>query len=242
MTLRPHTFRASSNVLLVGLDATFHQALERRLVENEVRIVVENDVETAPAHGPDVDVAVVDVRTDGGLDLVRGLRRFRPELPVVSIGAVDDVTTTVDLLDRGVEDHLDAPADPDVASWRVLTAAAGGVGLRALGTQDLRFDEGTRTVHYQGRSSALTPGEYDLVSTLARKPGQVFRRADVVARLWGDDSENGERAVDALVSRTRRRLERDLGVEGGMIRTVRGVGYQFERRRTSRDDGEGTEA
>jgi DNA-binding response OmpR family regulator len=236
MTVRPHAFRPTSNVLFVGLDAALRSALERRLSENEVRVVVEDDVDAAPAHGPDVDVAVVDVRHAGALDLARGLRRFRPKLPLLSIGAADDVATTVELLDRGVEDHLEAPADADVAAWRVQAATSGGVGVRPLGAQDLRFDEGARTVHYQGRSATLTPCEYDLDATLARKPGHVFRRGDVVARLWGRDSENGERAVDALVSRTRRRLERELGVEGGMIRTVRGVGYQFERRRTVRED------
>ena len=191
----------------------------------------------AISQAPTSHAAVINVQRAAGRELAEGFRRFRPELAVITIGRGPDPELAARMLQLGVEDHLVAPLDMDVLVWRVSAVLIASVGLRPGSTHELRFEESTRTVSYAGRSTRLTPSEFRLVTSLAKQPGKVYSREEVIHRVWGTNSSNGERAVDALVSRLRRRLEDGVGLDADLIRTVRGVGYQLERRRPPRTLG-----
>ena len=78
------------------------------------------------------------------------------------------------------------------------------------------------------RDVSLSPTEFKLLEYLMQQPGRVYSRAQLLDRVWGDDSEVNERTVDVHIGRLRKNLSR--GKEPGPIRTVRASGYAFDER------------
>ena len=89
----------------------------------------------------------------------------------------------------------------------------------------LEVRPGERTVTVEGRRVALTYKEFELLLLLMRSPGMVFTREQLMTRVWGTDYLGESRTVDMHV----RTLRQKLGVCGGMIETVRNVGYRMEK-------------
>jgi DNA-binding response OmpR family regulator len=88
-------------------------------------------------------------------------------------------------------------------------------------------DPARRRVTLQGEEVSLTPLEFEILYALARDPGVVMTREQLMDRVWGYRDFGGGRVVDSHVARIRRKLAAD-GVEQRFIRTVHGVGYAFE--------------
>jgi DNA-binding response OmpR family regulator len=88
---------------------------------------------------------------------------------------------------------------------------------------DLRIDLAGRSVTTEGKPVELTKREFDLLALLATNPGRAFSRAYLVERIWADEGEVFDRAVDSHIVRLRRKL----GAAGNRIVTVWGVGYRF---------------
>jgi DNA-binding response OmpR family regulator len=96
----------------------------------------------------------------------------------------------------------------------------GGSASRAvLRLGEVEADPETRRVHRAGQPVHLTPTEFDLLVFLARRPGQVFTREQLLHEVWGYRDGSGARTVDSHVRALRRKLGADV------IRTVHGVGY-----------------
>jgi DNA-binding response OmpR family regulator len=98
----------------------------------------------------------------------------------------------------------------------------GGV-LRAA---DVTLDKGRMAVTVGTRAVGLTPTEFELLATLARRPGRVFTRAELLDAIRGTDVESYDRAIDAHVKNVRRKLEPDPQHPRYLL-TVHGVGYKF---------------
>jgi two-component system response regulator MtrA len=97
---------------------------------------------------------------------------------------------------------------------------------------DLTIDPARRRVLRGVQEISLTPLEFEILLTLARSPGVVFSREQLMDRVWGYRDYAGGRVVDSHVARVRRKL-RDEAAEPRYIRTVHGVGYAFQ------EDGSG---
>ena len=93
-----------------------------------------------------------------------------------------------------------------------------------LAIGDIRLDPGTHTVTVAGRAVTLTLKEFELLRSLMEKPGTVFTRDRLLSEVWGTDYDGETRTVDVHI----RTLRQKLGEAGGMIGTVRGVGYRLE--------------
>ncbi len=106
--------------------------------------------------------------------------------------------------------------------------ALGGAedGAQLLGDEELRIDLGRRTVDARGERVELTYVEFELLRTMAAKPGRVFNRQALLESLWGDSAYREPRTIDVHVRHLREKLERDAR-EPELILTVRGVGYRF---------------
>src|SRR5205823_10505527 len=91
---------------------------------------------------------------------------------------------------------------------------------------DLAIDAARRRVSRDGDEVALTPLEFEILLTLARSPGVVFSRDELMDRVWGYRDYAGGRVVDSHVARIRRKLGDEAG-EPKYVRTVHGVGYAF---------------
>ncbi|MGZ3588495.1 MAG: response regulator transcription factor [Candidatus Limnocylindrales bacterium] len=176
------------------------------------------------------DLVVLDLGLPGmdGLDLTRAVRRDSA-LPIVMLTARDDELDKVLGLELGADDYLTKPFSPRELVARVR-AVLRRTGAQAPGeivrTGDLILDVPRMRTEVAGRAVDLTPTEFQLLETLARRPGRIFTRAQLLDAIHGVAFESYERAIDTHVKNLRRKLEPDPR-RPRYILTVYGVGYRF---------------
>jgi len=153
--------------------------------------------------------------------------RLRPSKPsIIFLTARDEVTDRVEGLDAGADDYLVKPFALGELLARIRAAYrrpyAGGPPER-IEVGRLSFDPATKEARVAGRALVLSRRELALLELLVRRSGRVVQRAHLDAELYGFEAEVSANALEALVSRLRRRLE---DAEAGLqLRTIRGVGY-----------------
>ncbi|MGQ0712070.1 MAG: response regulator transcription factor [Rhodoferax sp.] len=175
-----------------------------------------------------IDAAILDVMLPemDGFALCRAIRKDS-DLPIIMLTARGDVTDRVVGLELGADDYLPKPFEPRELVARVQTvlrrkapAPRPGADEGALRFMGLAIHPSTRTVLRQGQPVELTSTEFDLLALLARSPGKVFSRDDILNQLRGVEADLYTRAVDIVVSRLRKKLE---PLE--CIKTLRNAGY-----------------
>jgi two-component system OmpR family response regulator len=174
-----------------------------------------------------VDAAILDVMLPemDGFALCRAIRKTS-DIPVLMLTARGEVMDRVVGLELGADDYVPKPFEPRELVARVQTVLRRRVVTPAVGTgarlvfDGLVLDAATRTVLRQGEALELTSTEFDLLHLLAREPGKVFSRDDILNQLRGHEAELYTRAVDIVVSRLRKKLE-----PLDCIKTLRNAGY-----------------
>ena len=164
--------------------------------------------------------------SDGdGMELLPTLRRQRPRPATVMVTALDDATDVVRALDGGADDYIAKPFQPAelVARARaVLRRLSVDQGMHVT-IANLSFDVANRIVYVDGRSIAVPRRELAILETLIRRHGRVVRRSMLEAAVYGFNEEILSNAIDAHVSRLRRRLRESNCA--ALIRPIRGLGY-----------------
>jgi DNA-binding response OmpR family regulator len=178
------------------------------------------------------DLAVLDVMlpTLDGFEITREIRRDS-RLPIVMLTARADATDVIVGLELGADDYVTKPFDMPVLVARcrsVLRRAASEPADSVLDVGDLEVDVGAFIARKDGRDLALTATEFRLLVELMRRPGQVFTREVLLARVWDHEDLGDSRSVDVAVQRLRAKIEDDPA-RPTTISTVRGVGYRLER-------------
>ena len=176
------------------------------------------------------DLIVLDLGLPGvdGLDVTRALRRDTG-LPIIMLTARAAEADTVVGLERGADDYVTKPFSPRelVARVRaVLRRREADAGSAILRAADLSLDLGRMRVEAAGRRIDLTPSEFALLAAMARQPGRVFTRSQLLDAIHGVAFESYERAIDAHVKNIRRKLEPDPRQPRYLL-TVYGVGYRL---------------
>jgi DNA-binding response OmpR family regulator len=182
-----------------------------------------------------VDLVVLDLMLPklDGLEVCRRLRSHST-VPIIMLTARDDELDKVVGLELGADDYITKPFSIREFRSRVralLRRAALGQqdGGDVIGSEELRVDVGRRTVEVRGEPVELTYVEFELLRTLASRPGRVFTRQALLEALWGDAAYREPRTIDVHVRHLREKLESDPS-EPELIFTVRGVGYRFRDR------------
>ena len=176
------------------------------------------------------DLVVLDLGLPGldGLDVTRTLRRDG-ELPVIMLTARDDETDRIIGLELGADDYVTKPFSPRelVARVRaVLRRHAGAGQAAAVRAGDLSLDVPRMRVTRGNEPIELTATEFALLAAMARHPGRVFTRSQLLDAIHGVAFESYERAIDAHVKNIRRKLEPDPHRPRYLV-TVYGVGYRL---------------
>jgi two-component system response regulator QseB len=158
-----------------------------------------------------------------GLEVLRGLRALRNDVPVLIITARDAVSDRVRGLDAGADDYLVKPFDLDelAARVRALTRRAAGRTAGIVRHGPITLDPATREVRVRDRPVSLSAREYAVLEALIERPGSVLSRAQLEERLYGWGEEVASNAVEVHVHNLRRKLG------AGLIRNERGVGYSM---------------
>jgi two-component system, OmpR family, alkaline phosphatase synthesis response regulator PhoP len=198
----------------------------------EVIVTADGDAALSSARGHRPDLVVLDLGLPGrdGLDVARELRRSS-NVPIVMLTARGDETDRVAGLELGADDYVVKPFSPKelVARVRAVlrrTDTARDEGVEIVRVGDVEIDVPRMRVAVKGRSVDLTPTEFHLLATLARRPGRVFTRGQLLEAIHGVAIESYERAIDAHVKNLRRKLEPTPSRPRYLL-TVRGVGYRF---------------
>jgi DNA-binding response OmpR family regulator len=176
------------------------------------------------------DLVVLDLGLPGldGLDVTRTLRR-NGELPIIMLTARDDETDRIIGLELGADDYVTKPFSPRelVARVRAVLRRHAGTGqAETLRAGDLTLDVPRMRVTRGGDSIELTATEFALLAALARQPGRVFTRSQLLDAIHGVAFESYERAIDAHVRNIRRKLEPEPHTPRYVL-TVYGVGYRL---------------
>jgi len=197
----------------------------------EVIVVGDGGSAVASVRSAKPDLLVLDLGLPGrdGLDVAREIRRWS-DTPIVMLTARGDETDRIVGLEIGADDYVVKPFSPKelVARVRAVlrrsrTAARGDEVVRA---GDVEIDTAKMRVTVGGMLVDLTPTEFQLLATLAREPGRVFTRSQLLDAVHGVAIESYERAIDAHVKNIRRKIEPEPGSPRYVV-TVHGVGYRF---------------
>jgi two-component system response regulator QseB len=185
-----------------------------------------HEAELALAHAV-YDVALLDLglpRRDG-LEVLKGVRRAKNDLPVLIITARDSVADRIAGLDSGADDYLVKPFDLDelLARTRAVIRRHGGRGQSEVVYGALSVDPVQRRVLFHGAEVELSPREFAVLEALMKEPGAVVSRERLEDAVYGWGEEIGSNSIEVHVHHLRRKLAADL------IRNVRGVGYRIAR-------------
>ena len=178
---------------------------------------------------PDLIVLDLGLPLVDGLDVARTIRRTS-NVPIVMLTGRGDEADRVAGLELGADDYVTKPFSPKELVARVRAvlrrAESASAPKDVIAAGDLRLDIPRMAVSVRGRDVELTATEFALLATLARAPGRVFTRAQLLDAVHGVAVESYERAIDAHVKNIRRKLEPDPR-DPRYLLTVHGVGYRF---------------
>jgi two-component system phosphate regulon response regulator PhoB len=178
------------------------------------------------------DLIVLDLMLPGidGLEVTKKLKANDKtrHIPIVMLSAKGEEADIVTGLELGADDYITKPFSPRVLIARVRTALRRQIvtaenETAVIQIHELEIHPGRRTVLTEGNPVDLTYTEFQLLYILARRPGWVFTRGQIVDAVRGDDYPVTERSVDVQIVGLRKKL----GTYGKYIETVRGVGYRL---------------
>ena len=226
----------AARVLVVDDEPIVRDVLTRYLSKSGYRVESAEDGEAAlerfAAEPP--DLVLLDLMLPG-VDGIEVFTRIRVDhdTPVIMLTARGEETDRVVGLEIGADDYIPKPFSPREVVARVravLRRSAGAAGPVDEGP--IRFEEGeidpaARTVSVRGREVSLTPKEYDLLLFLARNPGRVFDRLELLEELWDFAFDGDPATVTVHVRRMREKIERDPSRPRHLV-TVWGAGYRFD--------------
>src|ERR1700682_786128 len=165
-----------------------------------------------------------------GLDVARALRRDG-DVPIIMLTARTEESDKLVGLELGADDYMTKPFSPKELVARVRAVLRRAEGLRSptdvirVGA-DVEMDVPRMEAQFGERRVDLTKTEFQLLATMARQPGRVFTRAQLLDAVRGVAFESYERAIDAHVKNIRKKIEPDPRTPRYLL-TVFGVGYRF---------------
>ena len=186
-------------------------------------------LEMARQSRPDLVVLDLGLPRLDGLAVARALRR-ESDVPIIMLTARVDEADRLAGFDVGADDYITKPFSPRELVARVASVLRRSRHAPAAGARfdvaDLSIDVAKMHVERRGSLIDLTATEFQLLTALARYPGRVFTRGQLLDAVRGMEVESFERAIDAHVKNVRRKLERDPH-RPRYVLTVYGIGYKF---------------
>ncbi|MBI4510116.1 MAG: response regulator transcription factor [Deltaproteobacteria bacterium] len=169
-----------------------------------------------------------------GLEVLASLRRAGDVTPVVILSARETEADKVTALKLGADDYVTKPfglaeliARIGAVLRRVSRSDPGALHSERLGVGDVTIDLANRTVTRDGKEIRCTHLEFELLTYLARHPGRVFSREQLLRQVWGVRHEGSTRTVDNFIAQLRAKVEHDPDNPRHLV-TVRGSGYRLD--------------
>lgn len=219
-----------TRILLVDDEYDLLQALSATLTRAGWQVTTASDGQQAldvfRAISPTLVILDLMLPVLDGWAVCRELRKTS-DVPIIMLTARDDGVDKILGLELGADDYVTKPFDSRelLARIRAILRRTNRTYVGAtLRLADLEINLGAQTVRRDGKQIALTPTEFDLLVHLARHPGRVFSREELLEQVWGYDFPGDLRTVDVHVRRLRLKVEQEPA-RPTLIRTRFGVGY-----------------
>ncbi len=225
-------------ILIVEDDNNIAELVAINLRDAGCEVVIENDGLAGHdrAMRDTFNLLILDINLPKmtGLDICKNVRKHRRYVPIMMMTAKGDENDIVLGLEVGADDYITKPFSVKELVARVKavlrrTQAANSdlqKSGKVLNFPDLTIDTENRTVILRGERVDLTPKEYDLLYTLAKKPGRSYSRQQLLDTVWGYEFEGLEHTVNSHINRLRIKVEKDIQ-NPTFILTTWGVGYRF---------------
>ncbi|HEY8019131.1 MAG TPA: response regulator transcription factor [Actinomycetota bacterium] len=229
---------SEQTILVVDDEEAIAEAVRARLESEGYQVVVAYDgpqaIQLHAEHRP--DLVVLDLMLPGmdGLEICQAIQR-NGWTPVLMLTARTEEADKVAGFAVGADDYLTKPFSLRELAARVKAILRRMERMQAerdtgpIERNGLAIDPSRRRISVDGEEIGLTPLEFEILLALARDPGVVLSRDQLMDKVWGYRDYAGGRVVDSHVARIRRKLGED-GNEPRFIRTVHGVGYAFQER------------
>jgi DNA-binding response OmpR family regulator len=180
-------------------------------------------------HDAKYDLLILDLNLPviSGSEVLAKARGRDPDIPILILTATDEVAERVACLDAGADDYLTKPFSFSELSARIraVLRRKNSPGQAVLQIADLQLDYLRRTVHRAGKLIDLTPKEFALLEYFMRNPGRRITRNMIIEYVWKLSPDTMTNVVDVYVNYLRKKIDEDAAVK--LIRTIRGVGYEF---------------
>lgn len=218
-------------ILVAEDDAPLADFLRQRLAQEQFTVDIASNGSDAQrlASGQPFDLVLLDLNLPGskGIEVLRGIRSHKPDLPVMMVTGSSQVEERVRGLDAGADDSIAKPfAFAELAARIRAILRRGNRAPNATFTiGDLVLDRVSHRVERRGQSIELSPKEFALLEFLMRSAGQAVTRTAIVENVWKMNQDTMTNVVDVYINYLRRKI--DAGYDPPLIRTVRGVGYQI---------------
>jgi len=225
---------AKERILVVDDEEDILELVRYNLTREGYRVVgaLSGEAALKKARLEALDLIVLDLMLPGidGLEVAKKLKANEKtrHIPIVMLTAKGEEADIVTGLELGADDYITKPFSPRVLLARVRTALRRTTGkleddTTVVHIRELEIHPGRRSVLAEGKPVDLTYTEFQVLYILARRPGWVFTRGQIVDAVRGDDYPVTDRSVDVQIVGLRKKL----GTCGKYIETVRGVGYRF---------------
>lgn len=223
-------------ILFLEDEPTIQEVLtEYMKIQNyDVTIVQNGDEAIALIKTEGFDLAVLDIMVPGasGLEVLTYIKENRPEIATIMLSALEDEKTQLEAFNLYADDYVVKPVSPILLLKRMETILRRvkheygkmiNKNSREEREQGLVLHHESYQAYYDGENLSLTLSEFLLLQVLEREPNRAFTREQLILQIFNEDYIGNDRIIDAHVKNLRKKLPKNY------IKTVIGVGYQFEK-------------
>jgi len=218
-----------ARVLIADDDPDILEILSFNLIKEDYEVFKavngKEALELAIQQNPDLIVLDVMMPYMDGVETCREIRKVETleKSLVIFLTAMSDEESEITGLDSGADDYIVKPIKPKLFLKKIKSILRRkGLSEEVMTFQDLVIDQERFIVTYKGNEISLPKKEFELMVLLASRPGVVFKRQEILNKVWGSDVIVGDRTIDVHIRKIRKKLGSDF------IRTIKGVGYKFE--------------
>jgi len=223
-------------ILVVDDEKKICDLLKAYLEKDGYTVIVANDgkqaLDLVKTQNPDLVVLDLNLPGMDGLDVCKTLRSWS-KIPVIMLTARDEETDKIVGLELGPDDYVTKPFSPREVVARVKAVLRrleeGKQTDDCITVGELVLDMAQHEATYMGKQLQLTPREFSLLAVLARNPGRVYTRLQLLEQAFNEYYEGYERTVDAHIKNIRQKLTKLAPDVANPLMTVHGVGYKFEK-------------
>ena len=230
---------SKEHILIVDDEEDILELIDFNLVREGYKVtgVLTGEDAIKAVQNEHIDLMILDLMLPGidGFEVTKQIKNSPdiPDVPIVILSAKGEEADVVTGLELGADDYISKPFSPKILIARVRSILRRKTDRSAKEPEqepqqihifDIMIDSGKYKVDIDGRNIDLTYSEFNILSFLARRPGWVFTRQQIVDAVRGENYAVTERSIDVQIVGLRKKL----GDHGNYIETVRGIGYRFK--------------